>query len=67
MGDLAFQFSTFPRIPLRLVLWEGDEEFEPEMLIRFDSTITAQIEKLDAIYALVNVFARSIQACAALL
>ena len=64
MGDLAFCFSTFPRIPLVLVLWEGDDEFEPEMLIRFDSTVTFQLERLDAIWALANVFSRSVQGCA---
>jgi hypothetical protein len=64
MGDLAFRFLTLPRIPLVLVLWEGDEEFDPEMLIRFDSTITLQLEKLDLIYAMANVFSRSIEACA---
>jgi hypothetical protein len=65
MGDLAFQFRIFPRIPLALVLWEGDEEFEPEMLIRFDRSITSQLEKLDVIYALANVFSRTALACAA--
>jgi hypothetical protein len=64
MGDLAFQFPILPRIPLLLVLWEGDDEFEPEMLIRFDSTITLQVEKLDVIYAMTNVFSRSIEVCA---
>jgi hypothetical protein len=64
MGDLAFQFLTFPRIPLLLVLWEGDEEFEPEMLLRFDSTVISQLERLDAIWALANVFARNTKACA---
>jgi hypothetical protein len=64
MGDVAFQFRTFPRIPLLLVLWEGDEEFKPEMLIRFDSTVTSQIERLDAIWALANVFSRTAKACA---
>ena len=64
MGDLAFQFRIFPRIPLILVLWEGDDEFEPQMLIRFDRSITSQLERLDAIWALANVFSRTAQACA---
>jgi hypothetical protein len=49
---------------LSLVLWEGDDEFEPEMLLRFDSSITLQLERLDAVWALANVFSRSLQACA---
>ena len=64
MGDLAFRFPTFPQIPLLLVLWEGDDEFEPEMLMRFDSTISAHLERLDAIWALTSVFSRSVEACA---
>jgi hypothetical protein len=64
MGDLAFHFRVLPRIPLVLILWEGDDEFEPEMLLRFDSTITSQLERLDAMWALANVFSKSLQACA---
>lgn len=64
MADLAFRFPALPRIPLLLVLWEGDEEFPPEMLLRFDSTITAHLARLDLIYALASVFCRSLEACA---
>jgi hypothetical protein len=64
MGDFAFQFSTLPRIPLLLVLWEGDDEFPPQLLIRFDDTVIVQLPKLDVIYALGNVFSRSIEVCA---
>jgi hypothetical protein len=64
MGDLGFHFPVLPRIPLVLVLWEGDDEFDPEMLLRFDSSVTLQLERLDAIWALTNVFARSLQTCA---
>jgi hypothetical protein len=64
IGDLSFQFPVLPRIPLVLVLWEGDDEFEPEMLLRFDSTVTSQLERLDAIWALANVISKSLQACA---
>jgi len=38
-GDAAFEFSLFPRVRLRLILWEGDEEFPPEANILFDETI----------------------------
>ncbi|MEW6672876.1 MAG: DUF3786 domain-containing protein [Thermodesulfobacteriota bacterium] len=38
-GDAAFEFRLFPRVRLRLILWEGDEEFPPEANILFDSTI----------------------------
>ena len=38
-GDTAFEFSLFPRVRLRLILWEGDAEFPPEANILFDETI----------------------------
>jgi hypothetical protein len=38
-GDAAFEFSMFPRVWLRLILWEGDPEFPPEANILFDETI----------------------------
>ena len=63
IGDTSFILQAFPCVPVQYVLWEGDDEFEPEMLIRFDSTVTSQLERLDAIWALANVFSRSVQAC----
>ena len=38
-GDAAFEFSLFPKVPLRLVLWAGDDEFPPDANILFDETI----------------------------
>ena len=39
-GDVAVTISAFPRVPITLVLWRGDEEFPPEGNILFDSTIS---------------------------
>ncbi len=39
-GDVGIEFNAFKDIPVRVVLWEADEEFEPEMTILFDSNIT---------------------------
>lgn len=36
-GNMAFQFCLFPRVPLGLVCWEGDEEFPPSGNILFDA------------------------------
>jgi hypothetical protein len=47
LGDAAVEFRVFPRIPVRLVLWEGDEEFEPEANILFDSNISAMLSAED--------------------
>lgn len=38
-GDAAFEFSLFPRVRMRLILWEGDEEFPPEAGILFEDSI----------------------------
>ncbi len=38
-GDVAFEFKVFPKVPLQLILWEGDDEFSPEANILFDETI----------------------------
>lgn len=38
-GDAAFEFSLFPRVSVRIILWEGDVEFPPEANILFVETI----------------------------
>ncbi len=38
-GDSAVTIDTFPRVPLTIVLWQGDKEFAPDGNILFDSTI----------------------------
>jgi hypothetical protein len=38
-GDAGFEFRVFPRIPIRLIVWEGDEEFGAGGNILFDESI----------------------------
>ena len=38
-GDTAVTIDAFPRVPLTIVLWQGDAEFPPDGNIMFDSTI----------------------------
>ena len=62
MGDLAFRFWPLPRVPLVFVLWEGDDEFQPAMNIRFDGSMTLQLHTLDTTLAMVNVVCRALRA-----
>ncbi len=51
MADAAFSLEVTPRIPVAVLLWLGDEEFESQVNLLFDRTI-AQHLPLDIIYAL---------------
>jgi len=39
-GDVAVTINAFNYVPITLVLWRGDKEFNPEGNILFDSTIS---------------------------
>jgi hypothetical protein len=52
-GDASIQLFVLPRVPLTVVVWKGDEEFEPRASILFDQTATAHLP-LDALLAAVN-------------
>jgi len=38
-GDAGFEFQVLPHAPIQLILWEGDEEFDPEANILFRENI----------------------------
>lgn len=38
-GDVGFEFDVFPRVPLQIILYVGDEEFPAEANILFDQTV----------------------------
>ena len=46
-GDAAFEFDVFPKVPLQLIIWEGDEEFPSEANILFDAGIGACLSPED--------------------
>lgn len=46
-GDASFDFFPFPKIPMRVTVWEGDEEFDPEANIVFDETIGKMLSPED--------------------
>ena len=47
-GDAAFSFPVFPKVPVRIILWEGDAEFPAEANILFDRTISDIFSPEDA-------------------
>ena len=46
-GDRAVIIPTLPRVPIVLVFWSGDEEFQTEASILFDATIPAYLPTED--------------------
>lgn len=47
-GDAGYEFRVFPKVPLRLILWEGDAEFGPEANILFDDSAGRMLSAEDA-------------------
>jgi hypothetical protein len=47
IGDAGFEFRVFPRVPVRLVLYAGDEEFPAEANILFDRSIGRMLSPED--------------------
>jgi len=46
-GDVAVTISAFSRVPITLVLWQGDEEFPPAGNILFDATVSDYLSTED--------------------
>ncbi len=46
-GDAAVTANAFPSVPITLVLWRGDEEFDPQGSILFDATISDYLSTED--------------------
>jgi hypothetical protein len=65
LGDAAYRFEVLPRVPLLVILWEGDDEFEPALHILFDETVNTQLKALDTIFALTRVFCKTLLGAAA--
>ena len=52
-GDVSISLFILPRLPLTIVIWHGDEEFEARASILFDQTAASHMP-LDALLAAVN-------------
>lgn len=46
-GDISFVFNVFPNIPIAVIIWLGDEEFEASGNILFDYFATEEIHVED--------------------
>ena len=46
-GDASLYFKVFPRIPVCLVLWAGDDEFPPDGNLLFDASISKYLSAED--------------------
>ncbi len=46
-GDVAVTINAFSRVPITLVLWQGDAEFPPSGSIIFDATISDYLSTED--------------------
>jgi len=57
MADAAYVLLPFPKIPLYYLLWEGDDEFKPNLSILFDRSIEKHLAA-DAIWGLVNLVSK---------
>jgi len=47
IGDTAVIINAFPRIPITMVLWHGDEEFPPQLNLLFEDNILDYLETED--------------------
>jgi len=46
-GDVAVTVNAFNRVPITIVLWQGDEEFPAQGGILFDAAITDYLSTYD--------------------
>ena len=58
-GDASIEIFILPRLPVTIVIWRGDDEFEARASILFDQTAGDQLA-LDALGAAVNLTVSSL-------
>jgi hypothetical protein len=47
IGDAGFGFRVFPKVPVRVILYAGDEEFPAEANILFERSIERMLSPED--------------------
>ena len=63
-GDASIQLNVLPRIPLTIVIWQGDNEFPARSSVLFDETAAEQLP-LDALWVAVNLTIKALVKAAA--
>jgi hypothetical protein len=59
-GDVGFEFRVFPKVPMRVILYAGDEEFTPEANILLDRCVANILSPEDIAWMAGMVVYRSI-------
>lgn len=49
LGDAAIRVSVFPRVPVTMILWRGDDEFPPSAKYLFDRSISDYLPTEDVV------------------
>lgn len=63
-GDASIELNVLPRVPVTIVVWRKDEEFEARASILFDQSAASQLP-LDALSAVVNLTVEALVKAAA--
>ena len=58
-GDACLELRVVPRIPVRLVLWLGDEEFSPRVTMLFDQLADEHVP-LDVLHSMTHLVVNSL-------
>ncbi len=48
-GNASVTLAAFPRLPITLILWEGDEDFPPSVKVLFDKSIHTYVPLEDIV------------------
>ncbi len=60
-GDVAVTVNAFPRVPITLVLWQGDDEVPPSANVLLDANITDYLPTEDVVVLCGNLVWRMIK------
>lgn len=50
MGDIAFRFQAFFKVPITYIFWKGDEEFPAALQVLFDSSVKENLPLEDIVF-----------------